>query len=66
MSPAHPHAFPADAGIRCVCNPSWAVGRDPDTGTRILSVRDPRFGWLCFALQPDEFDTLGRSLADEA
>jgi hypothetical protein len=50
MSPEIPREPAAGTEVFPVVNPIWRIQEDQKTGTIVIALRDPRYGWLAYAI----------------
>ena len=50
MSPEIPRALAEGTEVFPVVDPIWRIQDDPKTGAIVISIRDPRYGWLTYAM----------------
>jgi hypothetical protein len=53
MMPRVPDGILAGQAVTAVPNPAWSIEGAMDGKRQVLHMRDPRFGWLHFALSRD-------------
>jgi hypothetical protein len=54
MQPEVPDAVTTDAKEDPVLDPAWETAPDESGENALLHIRDPRFGWLHYAIPRDE------------
>jgi hypothetical protein len=50
MSPEIPRSLAAGTEVFPVVDPIWRIQEDPKTRAIVISIRDPRYGWLNYAI----------------
>lgn len=50
MRTSSPRSYASDGVVKAINDPNWSCEIDGVSGVAILSLRDPRFGWLTYAL----------------
>lgn len=50
MSPEIPRAIAEGTVVFPVVDPIWRIQDDPKTGAIVITIRDPRYGWLSYAI----------------
>lgn len=50
MSPEIPRAPATGTEVFPVVNPIWRIQEDQKTGAIVIALRDPRYGWLAYAI----------------
>jgi hypothetical protein len=66
MEPMVPPAVPPGAKIDVVANANFRIWADEFEGFPMLSVRDPRFGWLHYRLGRDGALQVAKAIQQEA
>jgi hypothetical protein len=66
MSPPVPIDLDQEASFAGVADPRWGVTASSETGTAILRVRDPRYGWLHYSLPLSSATKLAQALLQQA
>jgi hypothetical protein len=62
MSPEISRGLAEGTVVFPVVDPIWQTQMDPKTGNIVLSIRDPRYGWLSYAIPRESGRKLGFSL----
>jgi hypothetical protein len=66
MAPAHDKAWQPGRRVVAEPDPCWLTEPGIMAGTRVLHLRDPRYGWLHYLLPRDAARDLGNSLVAQA
>jgi hypothetical protein len=61
-----PRTFALGQPVEAVADPIWATEPDALLGNSLLHLRDPRFGWLHYAIPKEEARKLARLLQSQA
>jgi hypothetical protein len=66
MKPPIGSQFPPGQKVWTVPDPAWATEVDAMTGSTLLHLRDPRYGWLHYLIPGDQARKLGGFLKTRA
>lgn len=61
-----PKTFERGQKVAAISNPRWLLEQDIMLGVSLVHLRDPRYGWLHFALPKSEAANFGKVLLQQA